>query len=109
MKPLLYTYRVLLTGLRLLRTGTLEANLVNLQTDFPLSFLPDLIACKVAGPEQATIGDGETAFHEKEIVGLRGKLGMARETSTLPEAPGERAHAGLHDLLLRARRKFADG
>lgn len=33
-KPLLYVYRVLLTGIHLMRTGRIEANLVTLNDDF---------------------------------------------------------------------------
>jgi predicted nucleotidyltransferase len=36
-KPLLYVYRVLLTGIHLMRTGELEANLVNLNQIFALA------------------------------------------------------------------------
>ena len=42
MKPLLYVYRVLLTGIHLMRTGELEANLVTLNQDFRLPCIPEL-------------------------------------------------------------------
>src|SRR5512138_2963506 len=45
-KPLLYVYRVLLTGIHLMRTGTIEANLLALNEDARLSFIPDLVARK---------------------------------------------------------------
>ena len=35
-KPLLYVYRVLLTGIHLMRTGKVEANLVVLNDEFRL-------------------------------------------------------------------------
>src|SRR5919202_4085310 len=47
-KPLLYVYRVLLTGIHLMRTGEVEANLVRLNDHFRLTYLPDLIARKLA-------------------------------------------------------------
>src|SRR5262249_2483752 len=37
-KPLLYVYRVLLTGIHLMRTGVVEANLVTLNEDFRLPY-----------------------------------------------------------------------
>ncbi len=108
-KPLLYTYRVLLTGLHLMRTGEVEANLATLSADGALSFLPDLIARKLAGPEQSTIEDADVVFHESAVARLRGELEAARDASALPEAPGEAGRAALHALLLRARRRFLDG
>ena len=43
-------YRVLLTGIHLMRTGQVEANLLTLNEDMRLPFIPDLVARKVAGP-----------------------------------------------------------
>src|SRR5262249_18852801 len=56
-KPLLYVYRVLLTGIHLMRTGEVEANLIRLNEEFKLPFISDLIALKLAGPEQSTLDD----------------------------------------------------
>lgn len=47
-KPLLYIYRVLLTGIYLMQTGTVEANLIELNKVFNLTYLPDLIDLKNA-------------------------------------------------------------
>src|SRR5574341_603321 len=49
-KPLLYVYRVLLTGIRLMRTGEVEANLVSLNEEFRVTHIDELIARKLAGP-----------------------------------------------------------
>jgi hypothetical protein len=43
-KPLLYVFRVLLTGIHLMRTGEVEANLPVLNEKFRLPFIPELIA-----------------------------------------------------------------
>src|SRR5207302_5196634 len=51
-KPLLYVYRVLLTGTHLMRTGVVEPNLVHPQESFRLPYLPELIARKLAWHEQ---------------------------------------------------------
>src|SRR3954466_15213791 len=43
-KPLLYVYRVLLTGIHLMRSGEVEANLAKLNETHRLPYIPDLIA-----------------------------------------------------------------
>src|SRR5688572_20623820 len=65
-KPLLYVYRVLLTGIWLMRTGQIEANLVKLNETFRLPYLPDLITRKLSGPELSKLEDADIAFHESE-------------------------------------------
>ncbi|HTD67963.1 MAG TPA: nucleotidyltransferase domain-containing protein, partial [Candidatus Limnocylindria bacterium] len=45
-KPLLYVYRVLLTGIHLMRTGVVNANLVELNAEARLPYIADLIARK---------------------------------------------------------------
>src|SRR5438552_1803960 len=50
-KPLLYVYRVLLTGIHLMRTGEVQANLVRLNEAEGLAYLNDLIWRKVGGGE----------------------------------------------------------
>src|SRR5947209_13580537 len=53
-KPLLYVYRVLLTGIHLMRTGEVEANVVRLNADhFQLAHVDDLVRRKLAGPEHS--------------------------------------------------------
>ena len=46
-KPLLYVYRVLLTGIHLMRTGRIEANIAALNEDFRLPYLGDLVRRKI--------------------------------------------------------------
>jgi predicted nucleotidyltransferase len=100
-KPLLYVYRVLLTGIHLMRTGEIEANIVHLNDDARLPQIPDLVARKLAGPEKATLDDADVAFHEAEIARLRSALEAAGASSDLAEEPT--AREALHDLLLRVR------
>src|SRR5205085_6311741 len=73
-KPLLYVYRVLLTGIHLMRTGKVEANLVTLNQEFRLSYIGDLVARKLAGPEKSKLEDADIAFHEAEYQRLRAEL-----------------------------------
>jgi len=52
-KPLLYVYRLILTGIHLMRTGEVEANLLRLNEEFNLPYVPELVARKKSGPERA--------------------------------------------------------
>jgi hypothetical protein len=100
-KPLLYVYRVLLTGIHLARTGEVQANLVTLNHEFNLPQIPDLMARKLAGGEHGTLTDADVNSHRAEYHRLRAELGTARDTSPLPDAPT--ARRALNDLLLRLR------
>ena len=100
-KPLCYVYRVLLTGIHLMRTGQVEANLVALNDEYRLPYVPDLIARKTTGGEHSTLSDGDLAFHRREYERLRTRLEDEMARSTLPEAP--MARAAMDDLLLRLR------
>jgi hypothetical protein len=102
-KPLLYVYRVLLTGIHLMRTGELEANLVTLNEQFKLPYIADLVARKLAGPEKSKLEDADIAFHESEYQRLRGELQAAHDASELPELPSDQTRAALNDLLVRVR------
>ena len=81
----------------------IEANLATLNEEFRLPFITDLIACKLAGPEQSTLPDADIAFHEAEYQRLRSALQAAHDASQLPEAPSAETRAALNDLLLRVR------
>lgn len=100
-KPLLYVYRVLLTGIQLMQTGELEANLVMLNKRFGLAYIPELIERKTSGKEQATLDDADASFHEREYTRLLALLESARDKSHLPETT--RCKPALNDLLLRVR------
>jgi predicted nucleotidyltransferase len=100
-KPLLYVYRVLLTGIHLMCTGEVEANLVRLNDEARLGHVADLIARKLAGPERSTLDDTDAAFHRREYERLVATLEEAARASTLPEATG--ARPALNDLLVRLR------
>lgn len=102
-KPLLYVYRVLLTGTHLLRTGRLEANLAVLNEDFQLPFIPELIARKLGGPEQSILPDADIAFHQTQYERLRTQLQEAHDASSLPELPSDATRAALDALLIRTR------
>lgn len=100
-KPLLYVYRVLLTGIHLMRTGTIEANLVRLNETMKMSYLDELIQRKVCGAEKELLTDADLNFHRSEYERLRIMLQQSQEASDLPEAP--HGSGALHDLLVRLR------
>jgi predicted nucleotidyltransferase len=106
-KPLLYVYRVLLTGVYLLRTGRVEANLVHLDEEFRLPQLPELIARKTTGTEKGVLPAADLAFHEAEYLRLVDLLEETAGTSSLPEEPS--ARPALHDLLIRLRLRGPSG
>ncbi|WP_425617547.1 nucleotidyltransferase domain-containing protein [Anatilimnocola sp. NA78] len=100
-KPLLYVYRVLLTGIHLMRTGEVEANLLLLNETAQLPYIADLVARKVSGTEKGTLDQADLAFHEREYLRLTASLEQAYHASRLPETPS--ATAALNDLLVRIR------
>jgi predicted nucleotidyltransferase len=101
LKPLLYTYRVLMTGIHLMRTGRVEANFTNLNNEFQLSLVPELIQRKMNGSEHETLEPGEARFHVAEYRRLVEQLEAAAAVSQLPEEPTCRD--SLNELLVRVR------
>jgi len=100
-KPLLYIYRVLLTGIHLMRSGAVEANLNHLNSIFNLPYIADLITQKIEGAEHGTLSNVDIAFHESEFQRLLSMLEDARDNSALPKKPSGKA--GLNELLIELR------
>lgn len=101
-KPLLYVYRVLLTGIHLMRTGRIEANLIALNEEFKLSHVTELIQMKMAQKEKSALAGSDLEFHRREYERLRDLLEKEMNSSSLPEAP--QAAPQLNDLLVRIRK-----
>ncbi len=100
-KPLLYLYRVLLTGIHLMRTGLVEANLLELNADFKLPYIQELVDRKVNGAEKSKLKTPELEFHQLEYRRLAATLEVEAANSKLPlEAT---CLPKLNDLLLRIR------
>jgi hypothetical protein len=78
-----------------------EANVVRLNDEFKLPYIPDLVARKTAGPEKGTLDAADVAYFEKEYVRLTAELEAAYESSKLPEMPT--AGPALSDMLRRIR------
>ena len=102
-KPLLYVYRVLLTGLHLLRTGELQADLAALDQQAKLPHVAELIARKRQGAEQGTLDAAELPFHRQQFERLFAELKAAPATSPLPVSLPDEVAAALHDFLVRVR------
>ena len=100
-KPLLYIYRVLLTGIHLMQTGIIEANLVKLNEKFQLSYLDELIDKKIKGEEKSILENGQRDFYLQEYERLQQELESASQNSHLPETSS--AKSALNDLLVRIR------
>lgn len=100
-KPLLYVFRVLLTGIHLMRTGEVESNLDVLNEHAKLTYVPELIDRKIRGSEKATLDSVDLQFFESEYSRLASELESSYQSSTLPDVPT--AAPALHDLLVRVR------
>jgi len=102
-KTLLYAYRVLLTGIHVLRTGEIEANLPRLLEVYPCAGVAELMAAKVK--EKAGIPAGDLDVHRTALDGLYARLGQSFTESTLPEEPREAEALDRFLISLRLRSK----
>jgi predicted nucleotidyltransferase len=101
LKPALYTLRVLHTGLHLLRTGELIADLRELNT---LPYVPALIEAKKSGEHDRLTEDLVTRDRlAADVTRLTAALEDARLSSPLPPAPAATAEPALNALLIRTR------
>ncbi|WP_159766537.1 nucleotidyltransferase domain-containing protein [Streptomyces sp. HM190] len=101
LKPLLYTFRVLLTGIHLMRAGEVRAHLPSL---LPLveeapAYLPDLVAAKAEREHGRAAVDQDRVARDVER--LHRTLDEEQALSALPETPS--AYDALHDFVVRVR------
>lgn len=98
LKPLLYTFRVLLTGIHLMRTGEVLCDLAALHAaQGGPGYLPELIGLKRSA-EHAAAPEGDFA---PDVEALRARLEEAHAASALPERPED--GGALHRLVVRTR------
>ena len=90
-----------MTGIHLMNTGEVEANLLTLNETAKLPYIDDLVERKLAGPEKGRLEAADIEFHEREYERLVKELEVAAEASTLPDRAT--ARAALNDLLVRLR------
>jgi predicted nucleotidyltransferase len=111
-KPLLYVYRVLLTGIQLMRTGVVNANLVEQNEGgtpaiYRRPHRPQTIRVLAHG-HHTTLEDADVAFHQREYERLRGDLQATHDASQLSELPSDETRAALNSLLVRIRLKASE-
>jgi predicted nucleotidyltransferase len=100
LKPLLYTFRVLLTGIHLMRSGQVQAHLPTLLGEMEApAYLADLIAAKAE--QEHGKADVDHARVQADVERLHVVLDEAQTASALPDAPA--VHDALHDLVVRIR------
>ncbi|MFG2982651.1 DNA polymerase beta superfamily protein [Streptomyces sp. NPDC048258] len=94
LKPLLYAFRALLTGIHLMRSAEVQAHLPTLLAEVPEApgRLGELIEAKVAAEHGAYEGPAVDRVRE-EFEALHGVLDAAQEASALPE------YASAYDVL----------
>ncbi len=100
-KPLLYIYRVLLSGIHLMKSGEIETNLLVLNDEFGSSQVRDLIALKTAESEVTHLPNPDLSFYRAEYERLQNTLREAESSTRLPPTCDIRDE--LNDLLLRLR------
>ncbi|MFF3271470.1 DNA polymerase beta superfamily protein [Streptomyces chrestomyceticus] len=102
LKPLLYTLRVLLTGIHLMDGGEVQAHLPTLlgRVAAP-SYVPELIEAKAEAEHGPVAELVDVARLREDVAALHARLDAAQAASALPDAPG--GHDALHDLVVRAR------
>ncbi|MEU6062760.1 nucleotidyltransferase domain-containing protein [Streptomyces sp. NPDC047097] len=101
LKPLLYTFRALLTGIHLMRTGEVVAHLPTLLGAVPApDYLAELIAAKADAEHGPADGVDRERVHA-DIEALHTVLDEAETATALPGAPT--AFDALHDFVVRVR------
>ncbi|MGX1881836.1 nucleotidyltransferase domain-containing protein [Streptomyces sp. NPDC055287] len=101
LKPLLYTFRALLTGIHLMRSGEVQAHLPTLlgQVDAP-AYLAELIEAKAEAEHAAAHGPDRERL-SADVDALLGVLDAAQAASRLPAETA--AYERLNDFVVRAR------
>ncbi|PTA68837.1 nucleotidyltransferase domain-containing protein [Deinococcus arcticus] len=101
-KPLLYAFRTVLTGLHLMRMGEIQANLEVLNAGARLPFLTDLLALKRQGHEAEPL-PGDLPFYRTQHARLLARLEDAQTTTHLPAAVPEETRRAVSDWVVAVR------
>jgi predicted nucleotidyltransferase len=100
-KHLLYAYRVLLSGIHVMRTGEIESNVLVLNELFRLPEVDALVQRKREGHETMQLAEHELRAHDTHLDTLERMLDEAHAKSSLPEEPSTRGE--LDALVVRLR------
>ena len=98
---LLGLYRVMLTGIHLMRSGEMVLNLPHLNEEFKLSYLNELIEANQQGHADDALKHSDWNFHDSECERLETRFMEAHESSSLPEYAD--IENELNDLLVHLR------
>ncbi len=105
-KSVLYLFRVAMTALHLLRTHVVVANILELNEDFKLPFITELVARKVSGDEKGRLDAHEFANLMDAAKQLEAQFDSAADQSNLPdEVPN---YPALDEFLRRLRVQFSE-
>lgn len=105
-KHLLYAYRVLLTGIHLMQTGEVIANIQVLNQRFGFGEIDELVARKRTGAEKMGLSVRDLEQHNGLLDRLERELEAAHDASALPDEPTSRA--ALDDFVVRLRLRAAE-
>lgn len=100
-KHLLYAYRVYLSGIHLMRSGDVVANITVLNELFRLAEVAELVQRKREGAEKMRLNDAEIALHDRQFDHLEADLNAAHDSSLLPDEPT--TAEALNDFVVRLR------
>ena len=106
-KPLLYSFRALLSGIYTLQTGIIEAHLPTLLSKvvgYDLSFIPPLIERKLAGPEKAVLSEAHLQPYYEKWVDLKAILSRTIVDSPLPTNVPDKGFADLNEFVIGVTR-----
>ncbi|GIG70236.1 nucleotidyltransferase domain-containing protein [Phytomonospora endophytica] len=101
LKPLLYTFRVLLTGIHLMRTGRIEADLRRLEGG--PDYLDELMAAKREAEHEAAAGVVPAERIATDVETLRTELAAAAAESTLPDGLADDVEAAMDRIVVAGR------
>ncbi len=105
-KAVLYLFRVAMTALHLLRTGVVVANILELNEEFRLPFVNDLVARKIFGEEKGRLEAHEFANLMDAAKQLEAQFDQAAESSKLPNEVMN--YPALDEFLRRLRVEFSN-
>ncbi len=103
-KAVLYAYRVLLTGIHVLKTGEIQSHLPTLLQNYQLPKVNELIALKVENAENSDLNEALVAEHHLTLETLEGDLNSAFESSELPEKVEH--YDTLSEFIVRVRKSL---
>ncbi len=101
-KAVLYAYRVLLSGIHVLKTGEIQAHLPTLLEQYPHRRVEGLLEMKINGSEKGPLEDAVLRLHLLKLSEIEQELDLAFSESSLPESV-ENLPA-LSDYVVRARK-----